>query len=173
MTYHLLTGATGLLGSYLLRDSLRQRHRLAVLVRPTKRESARQRIESILSRCEADLRTPLPRPVMIEGELTEANLGLDGADLRWISRHCRSVIHNAANLTFHSNGREGEPWRSNFDGTRRILELCRTTGIAKLRPRSWSSPPPGSIRPQSIARRSSWAIHRRAIRRLFTASTCW
>jgi len=69
---------------------------------------------------------------MIEGELTEANLGLDGADLRWISRHCRSVIHNAANLTFHSNGREGEPWRSNFDGTRRILELCRTTGIRQF-----------------------------------------
>ena len=49
MTYHLLTGATGLLGSYLLRDCLRQGHRLAVLVRPSKRESGRQRIEAILS----------------------------------------------------------------------------------------------------------------------------
>ena len=132
MTYHLLTGATGLLGSYLLRDCLRQRHRLAVLVRPAKRESARERIESILSRCEAELRTTLPRPVVIEGELTEADLGLDAAGLRWISRHCRSVIHNAANLTFHGNGRQGEPWHTNFEGTRRILDLCRTTGIRQF-----------------------------------------
>jgi nucleoside-diphosphate-sugar epimerase len=129
MTYHLLTGATGLLGSYLLRDGLREGHRLAVLVRPTKRESARRRVESILSRFEAELRMTLPRPVVIEGELTEAGLGLKGSDLRWISRHCRSVIHNAASLTFHSNGRDGEPWLSNLEGTRRILDLCRTAGI--------------------------------------------
>ena len=132
MTYHLLTGATGLLGSYLLRDCLRQGHRLAVLVRPSRRESGRQRIEAILSRCEGDLGTVLPRPVVIEGELTEADLGLDQAGLHWISRHCRSVIHNAANLTFHGSGRQGEPWHTNFDGTRRILDLCRTTGIRQF-----------------------------------------
>jgi thioester reductase-like protein len=132
MTYHLLTGATGLLGSYLLRDCLHQGHRLAVLVRPSRRESGRQRVEAILSRCEAELGTVLSRPVVIEGELTEPDLGLDGAGLRWISRHCRSVIHNAANLTFHGSGREGEPWHTNFDGTRRILDLCRTTGIRRF-----------------------------------------
>ena len=132
MTYHLLTGATGLLGSYLLRDCLHQGHRLAVLVRPSRRESGRQRIEAILSRCEAELGTVFSRPVVIEGELTEPDLGLDGAGLRWISRHCRSVIHNAANLTFHGSGREGEPWHTNFDGTRRILDLCRTTGIRRF-----------------------------------------
>ncbi len=75
---------------------------------------------------------PLPRPVVIEGELGEVDLGLDGGDLRWISRHCRSVIHNAANLTFHSNGRDSEPWLSNLEGTRRILDLCRTAGISQF-----------------------------------------
>jgi nucleoside-diphosphate-sugar epimerase len=132
MTYHLLTGATGLLGSYLLRDSLREGHRLAVLVRPTKRESARRRIESILSRCEAELRTHLRRPVVIEGELTKESLCLDASDLKWISQHCRSVIHNAANLTFHGSGRNSEPWLSNFEGTRRVLELCRIAGIRQF-----------------------------------------
>jgi nucleoside-diphosphate-sugar epimerase len=100
-----------------------------VFVRASKRESARQRIDAILSRCEAELQTVLPRPVVLEGELGEPALGLDQADLRWISRHCRSVIHNAASLTFQGSSREGEPWRSNLDGTRRILDLCRTTGI--------------------------------------------
>ena len=132
MTYHLLTGATGLLGSYLLRDCLRKGHRLAVLVRPTKRESGRERIESILSRCEAELRTTLPRPVVIEGELTEADLGMDDAGLRWISRHCCSVIHNAASLTFRGNGRQGEPWHTNVNGTRRVLDLCRDAGIRQF-----------------------------------------
>ena len=132
MKYHLLTGATGLLGSYLLRDTLRQGHRLAVLVRPAKRESGRERVEAILARCEAELQTTLPRPVVIEGELTEANLGIDEAGLRWISRHCCSVIHNAASLTFYGNGREGEPWRTNVTGTQRILDLCRSAGIRQF-----------------------------------------
>ena len=52
MAYHLLTGATGLLGSYLLNDFLVAGLRVAVLVRPTKLESARQRVESIMTRWE-------------------------------------------------------------------------------------------------------------------------
>lgn len=132
MTYHLLTGATGLLGSYLLRDCLQQGHRLAVLARPAKRRSARERIESILSHGESDLQTTLPRPVVLEGDLTEPDLGLDDAARRWISLHCRSVLHNAASLTFHGGGPDREPWRSNLDGTRRVLDLCRTTGIRQF-----------------------------------------
>jgi len=132
MTYHLLTGATGLLGSYLLRDCLREGHRLAVLARPVKRASARERIDAILSRCETELQMKLPRPVVLEGELTEENLGLDEASLQWVSRHCQSVLHNAANLTFHSCGRDGEPWLSNCRGTQRVLELCKATGIRRF-----------------------------------------
>jgi len=67
MTYHLLTGATGLLGSYLLRDILREGHRVAVLVRPSKRESGRQRIESIIASTESEFGMALPRPVVLEG----------------------------------------------------------------------------------------------------------
>jgi nucleoside-diphosphate-sugar epimerase len=115
-----------------LRDGLREGHRLAVLVRPTKRESARRRVEAILARCEHECRMSLPRPVVLEGELTEVDLGLDGGDLRWISRHCRSVIHNAASLSFHDNGPHCEPWLSNYEGTRRILDLCRAAGVRKF-----------------------------------------
>jgi thioester reductase-like protein len=132
MAYHLLTGATGLLGSYLLRDCLCQGHRLAVLVRPAKRESGRQRIEAILRRWEAELPATVAPPVVIEGELTAPDLGLDRSTLRWIARHCRSVIHSAASLTFHGNGRAGEPWHTNVGGTWRILDLCRATGIRQF-----------------------------------------
>ena len=49
MSYCLLTGATGLLGSYLLRDSLLAGHRMALLVRPSGSASARERVEDILA----------------------------------------------------------------------------------------------------------------------------
>src|ERR1035441_9824790 len=96
--YYLLTGATGLLGSYLLRDSLLAGRRMAVLVRPSKSESAVQRIETQLRQWELALETSLPRPVVLEGNLSEIDLGLDNVTLDWISRNCTSVFHNAASL---------------------------------------------------------------------------
>jgi len=132
MTYHLLTGATGLLGSYLLRDNLRAGHRVAVLVRPTRHESARGRIETILARWEKETGLVLPRPVVLEGDLSESDLDLDARSLQWIVDHCDSVIHSAASLTFRGVDPKGEPWRTNVEGTRRVLELCRLTGIRKF-----------------------------------------
>src|SRR5277367_4641035 len=92
--YHLLTGATGLLGSYLLRDSLLAGRRMAVLVRPSKSESAVQRIETQLRLWELSMETTLPRPVVLEGDLSEIDLGLDNVTLNWIGRNCESVFHN-------------------------------------------------------------------------------
>ncbi|NQU20149.1 MAG: SDR family oxidoreductase [Candidatus Nealsonbacteria bacterium] len=131
MKYHLLTGATGLLGGYLLRDSLLAGLRMAVLVRANRAESARQRVESLLSRWERSGKYSLLRPVVLEGDLSQPDLGLEASDVRWVSEHCDSVIHNAASLSFHGSDREGEPWRSNLGGTRRVLDLCRRTGIRR------------------------------------------
>ncbi|MEE8451460.1 MAG: SDR family oxidoreductase [Thermoguttaceae bacterium] len=129
MSYHLLTGATGLLGSYLLHDGLRAGRRMAVIARGNRCESAHARIETILARYEQADGRALPRPVVLEGDLVAENLGLDDTALRWVARHCGSVVHNAASLTFHGKDHGGEPWRSNVGGTRRLLELCRRTGI--------------------------------------------
>jgi thioester reductase-like protein len=130
--YHLLTGATGLLGSYLLRDFLLAGRRMAVLVRPAKSESARQRVENLMRHWEIMLETSLPRPVVLEGDLGEADLGLDNRTLRWIGRNCESVVHNAASLVFRGDDAAGEPYLSNVEGTRRMLELCRCTGIRQF-----------------------------------------
>jgi thioester reductase-like protein len=129
MLYHLLTGATGLLGSYLLRDMLLGNRRVAVLVRDSHREPARQRIETILSRFERELGFALPRPVVLEGDITLPTFGLGPQPLQWISAHCDSIVHSAASLTFQASPRNGEPWRSNVEGTRHALELCHATGI--------------------------------------------
>jgi thioester reductase-like protein len=131
MAYLLLTGGTGLLGAYLIRDLLKAGANLALLVRPTRKESAHARIESLMARWEAEDGREYPRPVVLRGDLTEDNLGLDAASLRWIGRNCDSVMHNAASLTFQAAGPDDEPWRSNLHGTRRVLDLCRNAKIRK------------------------------------------
>jgi len=105
---------------------------MAVLVRPSKSESARQRVETQLRRWEHSLETALPRPVVLEGDLNEIDLGLDHRTLNWIERHCASVYHNAASLVFRGDDPDGEPHLSNVEGTRRMLELCRCTGIRQF-----------------------------------------
>lgn len=132
MAYLLLTGGTGLLGSYLIRDLLKSGTNLALLVRSTRKGPARARAESVISRWEAVDGRILPRPVVLEGDLSEDNLGLDQHDIDWIGRNCDAVMHNAASLTFYAAGRDDEPWRSNLYGTERVLDLCRRTGIRQF-----------------------------------------
>lgn len=132
MPYDLLTGATGLLGTYLLRDLLGLGRRVAVVVRSGVVETARQRIETILRRWEQQSGYALPRPPVLEGDICQPNLGLDAASREWVARHCRSVLHNAASLSFQAEERSGEPYRSNVEGTGNVLELCRTCGIRQF-----------------------------------------
>ncbi len=128
--YVLLTGATGLLGQYLVRDMLSQGHRLAVLVRPTKKLTAAERVEQIMQMWEEQADQPLPRPVVITGDITKKNLGLADDDVAWIRSHCTTMLHCAASLQFHEY--QGEPWRTNIEGTRNVLQLCEDNEIAEM-----------------------------------------
>src|ERR1700685_2969005 len=132
MAHLLLTGGTGLLGAYLIRDLLKAGTNLALLVRSTRKEAAQARIESLMARWEVVDGREYPRPVVLEGDLTEDDLGLDGCAVRWVARHCDAVMHNAASLTFQATGPNDEPYRSHLHGTRRILDLCRDAGIRKF-----------------------------------------
>ena len=129
MKYHLLTGATGLLGRYLLRDLTLAGLPLAVVVRPSRTEGPAQRIETIMAHWEQRLGRSLVRPVVLQGDISQESLGLSASDIGWLSAHCDSVIHSAASLTFHADSSDGEPWRSNIGGTRQMLEVCRRAAI--------------------------------------------
>ena len=39
------------------------------------------------------------------------------------------MLHNAASMTFREDKKTGEPFRTNNDGMRHVLEMCRQTGI--------------------------------------------
>jgi len=127
--YTLLTGATGLVGRYLVRDLLLNGHNLAVVVRPSKRDEPRERMEQILQHWEAELGRALPRPVVLSGDIAEAGFGLSDEDRDWVRENVNCIIHSAAILEFYGEDRSGEPWRTNLGGTRNMIELCRDLEI--------------------------------------------
>jgi len=132
VSYYLLTGATGLLGRYLVKDLLLAGTRLAVIVRPTRKANVRKRMEEIMCYWDKQFGRPFPRPVVLEGDIGAPNLGLSETDVKWVSENCTGMIHNAASLTFHSTGPDSEPWRSNVQGTQHVLDLCKAAGIREF-----------------------------------------
>jgi nucleoside-diphosphate-sugar epimerase len=130
--YLLLTGATGLVGQYLLRDLLQEGMPVAVLIRSQGQASAQDRLAQVLSHWEKELGRKLLRPVCLEGDITLPNLGLDTKARQWASKRCGAVLHNAASLTFFGKERDRDPWLSNLTGTANILEFCRGTGVRQL-----------------------------------------
>jgi thioester reductase-like protein len=129
--YVLLTGSTGLLGRYLIRDLLLAGRQVAVLARASRKETASQRIEAVMQMWDAELGQLLPRAICLEGDICAEGLGLDDRSLHWVEEHCSTLLHGAASLLFHADG-SGEPFRSNVGGTENMLKLCRETGIRDL-----------------------------------------
>lgn len=131
MKYTLLTGSTGLVGRYLLRDLLARDRNVAVLVRSNRLETAAQRIEAVMARWERLAGHALPRPLVFDGDLRQSHLGLDEQQRSWLSENCDTMLHNAASMSFRED-QHGEPFRTNVDGVGKVLEFCRETGIRKF-----------------------------------------
>jgi thioester reductase-like protein len=125
----LITGVTGLLGSYLVRDLLLDGRSLAVVVRRSRKQSAAARVETIVEHWEETLGKRLPRPTVLEGDLTRPLCGLDADALRWVGENCDELLNNAASLTFRGSDRQQEPWQTNVTGTSHVLTLARETGL--------------------------------------------
>ncbi len=121
----------GLLGRYLSSDLLTSGNKLALLVRGNKRESAHQRVEALMQFWEKRLGEPLPRPVVLEGDIRQPLLGLSDDAVKWVARNCSAILHSAASLKFHDDGC-GEPRLSNIEGTRNVLALCEAASIRHL-----------------------------------------
>lgn len=131
--YVLITGATGLVGQYLLKELyLAGESKIAVIVRPSKKLDVRQRVELILQKWEAELGSLLPRPVIFQGDVAEPDLGLEIGQIDWIRQHVDRMIHSAAVLQFSGPDRSGEPWRTNLGGTRNVIELTKQVEIDHL-----------------------------------------
>ena len=132
MSYHFLTGATGLLGRYLIKDLTLAGVPLAVVVRPSRKQTAEERVESIMQYWDDQLGMELERPVVMEGDISQDDLGLTPDDIMWCAENCSAMIHNAASLSFISTSKQSEPWRSNVEGTRHVVNFCKHAGIQEF-----------------------------------------
>lgn len=132
--YLLLTGATGFIGQYLLRRFLLRDVPIVVVVRGDSTDSARARVDAVVEGFEREEGRSLARPICFTGDITREMLGLDEFAVEWFEGNCGRVLHNAASIRFHApNGdRTKDPWLSNRDGTRHVLDLCRATGIEEF-----------------------------------------
>jgi thioester reductase-like protein len=114
----LLTGATGMVGGFLVKRALILGLPLAVLARD----------DGLLK---AEMRVPQGVRV-VRGDLTTPGLGLSSDDRDWLEENCESVLHAGARVNFRCEVESGEPYRTNVDGTRHVLKLCKELGVEKF-----------------------------------------
>ncbi len=131
--YVFLTGATGLVGGLVLARLLSFGLPVAVMVRGHRKQSASERVASLMQRLEGRFGQLFTRPVVLDGDLVSPGLGMSPGDREWIAKNCDSVIHSAANLLFRPavDHPENEPYRTNVEGTRQLLELMTSAGITE------------------------------------------
>ena len=124
MEYHLVTGGTGLLGQYLVKELLAAGCRVVLLCRDGHLTVAQRRVDAIVSRFERETGRAWPRPVVIQGDLRVPGLGLSPADRKWLLDRVTQVVHSAASLKFQGRDRLQEPWLTNLTGLQHLLEFC-------------------------------------------------
>ena len=129
----LLTGGTGLVGGLVLAQLMRNEIPVALVVRGNRRQLAVERVDILMRRLEERFGRLFVRPVVLEGDMCQPGLGLSDADRRWIAANCGSVIHSAANLLFRpaSEHPDNEPYRTNVEGTRYLLEVMISAQITE------------------------------------------
>lgn len=128
-----LTGATGLVGSYLLKILLREGHKVYVLARSTHNQTAEERVDNVLTFWNGKLQTRnLNNLIVIEGDVTKKSLGLAKKDLFFLVKNVEEVFHCAAVTDF--NWPISKIRKVNTLGTTNILAFCvqgRGCGILK------------------------------------------
>lgn len=125
----LLTGATGQLGSCILHELLVRGHRVMCLVRAATPATARSRLAAGVRHAHGDIEPELEsgRLAVLRGDLREPGLGIDPAVAGRLRGALAMVIHAAGSTIFESRS-DGEPIRTNVDGTRGVFRLAAECG---------------------------------------------
>ncbi len=124
----LLTGATGFVGAYLLRELLDRTDAVVwCLVRADTVAAGRDRIYQALQRYRLCGDVPESRIVPVPGDLAAPSLGLSDTCHAWLAERIDVIYHNGAQVNHL------EPYArlraANVDGTREVLRLATTQRI--------------------------------------------
>ena len=127
-----LTGATGFVGRFMLRELLRQNDRLIVhcLVRAESAEHGFARLREALEHAEVWENAFAPRLRVVLGDISEERFGLSEAAFAALSQRVDAVYHLASNVGLvlsYADIRE-----QNALGLRPVLELCLSTRYKHL-----------------------------------------
>ena len=118
MSTCLITGATGMVGSELVAQAIQNGRQIAVLARDLGPLPATERFSSQVR--------------VLRGDVRQRELGLSPPELDWLKEHCDQVLHLAAQVSFQADPRTGEPYLTNIDGTRHLLNVCRNCNVSRL-----------------------------------------
>ncbi len=117
-----LTGSTGLVGSQLLRIFLEKNYKIYILVRKKNKLNVEERINEVLKFLDLGFSLRgLNNLIILEGDISEDNLGLSAADVKALMREVRQVYHCAADVRFNLSLQQARD--TNVKGTKNILEL--------------------------------------------------
>lgn len=115
-----LTGFPGFIAERLVERLARHDTQFFLLVQPQFVDKATDAIMRIAEQTG----TPLENFAIIEGDITEANLGVSEEDLQTIREETTSVFHLAAAYDLAIDKQTA--YRVNLEGTRNVNELCRS-----------------------------------------------
>jgi long-chain acyl-CoA synthetase len=119
----LLTGATGLVGSYLLKVLLQKSYKVYVLARSKDNKDARDRVLDILKFWDKDVLSGKARNLVImEGDITKKNLGLDKQSTDLLTKEIKEIFHCAAVTNY--NWKLKDIRKINVLGTKKILNFA-------------------------------------------------
>ncbi|MFI6047386.1 amino acid adenylation domain-containing protein [Nocardia sp. NPDC051321] len=124
----LLTGATGFVGAYLLRELLDRTEAVVwCLVRADTIPAARERISHALQRYRLWGDVPEARIMPVLGDLAEPSLGLSETYHAWLAERIDVIYHNGAHVNHLEPYARLRP--ANVEGTREVLRLATTQRI--------------------------------------------
>lgn len=127
----LLTGATGLLGRFVLNELLTHTNAVIYcLVRAQTPEQGFDRIKHTLSKCGLWHDRHAKRIIAVAGDLTQNQLGLANADYESLSQHTESIIHCGASVNLIYPYRALKP--TIVSGTEAIVKLAATNTLKPL-----------------------------------------
>jgi len=119
-----LTGATGILGSWVLAEALRRGYSPVAIMRDRSVSDAQSRLKAVLAI--AGLHDAEHDVEVVIGDSTKEGLGLSAADTNSVQRSIDGFIHCAACTSF-SPAQDDEVLSTNVGGTKNILQFMEQT----------------------------------------------